>query len=74
MDVVVQKRTIEDFEVFSTKYVQKVMAENAILEKLINLILQNDKTDEAFIRFVIKNAGDESFVRFDDGTYAWKGL
>lgn len=23
---------------------------------------------------VIKNAGDECFVRFDDGTYAWKGL
>lgn len=35
MDVVVQKRTIEDFEVFSTKYVQKVMAENAILENLL---------------------------------------
>ena len=74
MDVVVQKRTIEDFEVFSAKYVQKVMAENAILEKLINSILQNDKTDEAFIRFVNKNAGDECLVRFDDGTYAWKLL
>ena len=52
MDVVVQKRTIEDFEVFSTKYVQKVMAENAMLDKLINSILLTDKTDEACIRCV----------------------
>lgn len=74
MDMVVQKRTIEDFEVFPAKYVQKVMAENALLERTVNLILQNEKTEKALVKEILESAGTECFTKFDDDTYAWKGL
>lgn len=50
------------------------MAENALLERAVNLILQNEKTEKALVEEVLESAGTECFTKFDDGTYAWKGL
>lgn len=72
--MVMKKRTIEDFEVFSTEYVQKLMAENALLERTVNLILQNEKTEKALVKEILESAGTECFTKFDDDTYVWKGL
>lgn len=74
IDMVMKKRTIEDFEVFSTEYVQKLMAENAILERVVNLILQNEKAEKTLVEKILESTGTECFAKFDDGTYAWKGL
>ena len=48
------------------------MAENALLERAVNLILQNEKTEKALVEEVLESAGTECFTKFDDGTYAWK--
>lgn len=72
--MVIKERTIEDFEIFSSKYVEKVMAENALLERAVNLILQNEKTEKALVKEILESAGTECFTKFDDDTYAWKGL
>lgn len=50
------------------------MAENALLERAVNLILQNEKTEKTLVEKIMESAGNECFAKFDDGTYAWKGL
>ena len=50
------------------------MAENALLERAVNLILQNEKTEKVLVEEILESAGTECFTKFDDGTYAWKGL
>nr|DAZ21516.1 MAG TPA: Protein of unknown function (DUF563) [Caudoviricetes sp.] len=74
IDTVIKKRSIEDFEIFPAKYIEKVMAENALLERAVNLILQNEKTEKTLVEKIMESAGTECFTKFDDGTYAWKGL
>ena len=74
IDTVIKKRSIEDFEIFPAKYIEKVMAENALLERAVNLILQNEKTEKVLVEEILESAGTECFTKFDDGTYAWKGL
>lgn len=74
INTVIKKRSIEDFEIFPSKYIEKVMAENALLERAVNLILQNEKTEKTLVEKILESAGTECFTKFDDGTYAWKGL
>ena len=74
IDTVIKKRSIEDFEIFPSKYIEKVMAENALLERAVNLILQNEKAEKTLVEKILESAGTECFTKFDDGTYAWKGL
>jgi hypothetical protein len=74
IDTVIKKRSIEDFEIFPAKYIEKVMAENVLLERAVNLILQNEKTEKVLVEEILESAGTECFTKFDDGTYAWKGL
>lgn len=74
INTVIKKRSIEDFEIFPSKYIEKVMAENALLERAVNLILQNEKTEKTLVEKIMESAGNECFTKFDDGTYAWKGL
>ena len=50
------------------------MAENALLERAVNLILQNEKTEKVLVEEILESVGTECFTKFDDGTYAWKGL
>lgn len=63
IDTVIKKRSIEDFEIFPAKYIEKVMAENALLERAVNLILQNEKTEKVLVEEILESAGTEALER-----------
>ena len=70
----IKKEAYETLKYFLQKYIEKVMAENVLLERAVNLILQNEKTEKVLVEEILESAGTECFTKFDDGTYAWKGL
>lgn len=68
------EKNVDNFDVFPVTYVERVTAENALLERVVNHFLTNKETKQSSIDKVVECLGTEMFKKCADGGYIWKGL
>lgn len=64
----------EELNIFTNDFITKISADNRMLEKIVNTVLQSDKISENFKEDIIKSCGKDCFEEMDDNSYIWKGL
>lgn len=63
-----------NMEIFDKDYVQKVIANNVMLEKIVNFILQNELISQETKQKILEYCGTDCIHKFADMSYGWKGL
>lgn len=63
-----------NLELFDRDYVQKLTANNVMLEKIVNYILQNEHISQETKQEILEYCGTDCLHKFADMSYGWKGL